>query len=133
MNYHPLYLILSYGIGFFLASVAGAIGFYSIHINGVSYSDSISAIMLTTRNADLDALAKGKSLGSDPLPQNIKETKLKFGPLISQQDHEKVGNGDPSQNIAFGFEGNVGELKKGGKYVLISVVIVGGYKKCVWQ
>ncbi|KAF7881076.1 uncharacterized protein EAF02_006967 [Botrytis sinoallii] len=76
--YHPLYLVLSYSIGFFLASLCGAIGFYSMHVNGVSHSNSFSAIMLITRNADLDILAREKSLGSDPLPKSIKNTKLRL-------------------------------------------------------
>ncbi|TEY50434.1 hypothetical protein BOTCAL_0276g00150 [Botryotinia calthae] len=115
--YHPLYLILSYGIGFLLASLAALTGLYSIYTNGVSHSNSFSAIMLTTRNADLDILARGKSLASDPLPENIKNTRLRFGLLISKQGFEKMGHDDSPRNIAFGFEGSVGELKKGGKYV----------------
>ncbi|THV54258.1 hypothetical protein BGAL_0031g00320 [Botrytis galanthina] len=115
--YHPLYLVLSYSIGFFLASLCGAIGLYSMHVNGVSHSNSFSAIMLTTRNPDLDILARGKSLGSDPLSKSIKNTKLRFGPLLSQQAPEKIGSDESPRHVAFGFEGNVDELKKGGKYI----------------
>lgn len=115
--YHPLYLVLSYSIGFFLASLCGAIGLYSMHVNGVSHSNSFSAIMLTTRNTDLDILARGKSLGSDPLSKSIKNTKLRFGPLLSQQAPEKIGSDESPRHVAFGFEGNIDELKKGGKYI----------------
>ncbi|KAF7948498.1 uncharacterized protein EAE97_003909 [Botrytis byssoidea] len=115
--YHPLYLVLSYSIGFFLASLCGAIGLYSMHVNGVSHSNSFSAIMLTTRNPDLDILARGKSLGSDPLSKSIKNTKLRFGPLLSQQAPDKIGSDESPRHVAFGFEGNVDELKKGGKYI----------------
>ncbi|KAF7901718.1 uncharacterized protein EAF01_007017 [Botrytis porri] len=115
--YHPLYLVLSYNIGFFLASLCGAIGLYSMHLNGISHSNSFSAIMLTTRNPDLDILARGKSLGSDPLSKSIKNTKLRFGPLISQHGPEKRGSDDSPRHVAFGPEGSVDELKKDGKYM----------------
>ncbi|TGO21985.1 hypothetical protein BPAE_0189g00170 [Botrytis paeoniae] len=115
--YHPLYLVLSYSIGFFLASLSGAIGLYSIYVNGVSHSNSFSAIMLTTRNSDLYTLAKGKSLRSDPLSKSIKNTKLRFGLLVSQHGPENRGSDDSPRHVAFGFEGSVDELKKGGKYV----------------
>ncbi|TGO79500.1 hypothetical protein BELL_0030g00030 [Botrytis elliptica] len=104
-------------IGFFLASLCGAIGLYSMHANGVSHSNSFSAIMLTTRNSDLDILARGKSLGSDPLPKSIKNPKLRFGPLVSQQAPEKIGSDESPRHVAFGFEGSVDELKKCGKYI----------------
>ncbi|KAF5873500.1 uncharacterized protein Bfra_004961ia [Botrytis fragariae] len=115
--YHPLYLVLSYSIGFFLASLCGAIGLHSMHVNGVSHSNSFSAIMLTTRNPDLDILARGKSLGSDPLSKIIKNTKLRFGPLVSQHGPEKRESDDSPRHVAFGLEGSVDELKKGGKYI----------------
>ncbi|KAF7874063.1 hypothetical protein EAF04_002735 [Stromatinia cepivora] len=115
--YHPLYLILSYSIGFLFASLSGIIGLYSTYVNGVSHSNSFSTIMLTTRNADLDILARGKSLGSDPLPKSIKKTRLRFGPLVSKQGLEKTGPDGFLRHVAFGLEGSVGELKKGGKYI----------------
>ncbi|KAF7937249.1 uncharacterized protein EAE98_001563 [Botrytis deweyae] len=70
--------------------------------------------MLTTRNSDLDILARGKSLGSDPLPKSIKNPKLRFGPLVSQQAPEKIGSDESPRHVAFGFEGSVDELKKCG-------------------
>ncbi|KAF7897152.1 hypothetical protein EAF00_005380 [Botryotinia globosa] len=115
--YHQLYLVLSYSIGFFLASLCGAIGLYSLHVNGVSHSNSFSAIMLTTRNPDLDVLAIGESLGSDPLSKSVKTPKLRFGPLLSQRGFEKRISNNSPRHVAFGLEGSVDALKKGGKYM----------------
>lgn len=64
--YRPLFLILSYGVGFLFTFIAAVVGLYSIHLNGVSYSSLFSTFLATTRNSDLDALTSGASLGADP-------------------------------------------------------------------
>lgn len=84
--------------------------------------------MLTTRNADSDMLARGKSLASDSPPENIKNSRLGFGPLVSKQRLEKMGLDSSPRNIAFRFEfeGSVGEPVKGGKYVWCNERSLGG-------
>ncbi|KAF7930097.1 hypothetical protein EAE99_004290 [Botrytis elliptica] len=70
--------------------------------------------LVLSYRSDLDILARGKSLGSDPLPKSIKNPKLRFGPLVSQQAPEKIGSDESPRHVAFGFEGSVDELKKCG-------------------
>jgi hypothetical protein len=116
--YHPLYLVLSYGIGPLFTSMAAVISLYSIWINGVSHSMSFSALMATTRNPDLDRLTHGSSLGAAPLKTYIENMRLRFGPLLSKHKDAR----DPQEeggvpHIAFGFEQSVGYLKKGAKHV----------------
>jgi hypothetical protein len=83
-QYHPLYLLISYGVALFLSSIAAIVGFYSLHSNGISHSASFSAIVATTRNPELDSLTKASSLGADLPNTDIKKTKLRFGPLLSR-------------------------------------------------
>jgi len=121
-QYHPLYLFLSYGIGFFFASVAAIIGIYAMIDNGVSHSAAFSTIIATTRNPDLDSLTRGASLGAEPLPKDIKKVKLRFGPLLRTHKVEEIGEkqgkeSEEAQHIAFGFEKTVGTLRKGASYV----------------
>ncbi|KAF2195674.1 hypothetical protein K469DRAFT_744184 [Zopfia rhizophila CBS 207.26] len=120
-EYHPLYLLLSYGIGFLFALIAAAIGILAIIENGVSHSAAFSAIIATTRNPELDALTRGASLGAEPLPKEIQMVKLRFGPLLNTYDAEGEGEQQDigSENvphIAFGFEKSVGRLQKGALY-----------------
>ncbi|KAM3151156.1 hypothetical protein ABEW05_008487 [Botrytis cinerea] len=77
--YHPLYLILSHDIGSLLASLAALIRLYPIYTNGVSHSNSFPAIVLTTPNADLDVLARGKSSASAALPEECQKLKMEIG------------------------------------------------------
>ncbi|KAF7907531.1 uncharacterized protein EAF01_005117 [Botrytis porri] len=116
--YRPLFLILSYGIGFLFTSIAVIIGLHSIHVNGVSYSSLFSTILATTRNADLDALTSGASLDADPLAKNIKQTKLKFGPVLGKEGMcQSSVPGCGVSHIASGLEGTIRDLKKRGQYL----------------
>ena len=122
-QYHPLYLLISYGVALFLASIAAIVGFYSLHSNGISHSASFSAIVATTRNPELDSLTKASSLGADPPNTDIKKTKLKFGPLWSRvselRDEGRLNTQVTEEvpHVAFGLEDSVGQLKKGRLYI----------------
>ncbi|KAF7943118.1 hypothetical protein EAE96_011060 [Botrytis aclada] len=66
-------------------SIASSIAFMIIktstlsHIsNGVAHSTAFSAIVVTTRNPELDALSKGHYMGSLPLESETAKTKLRF-------------------------------------------------------
>ncbi|ATZ48314.1 hypothetical protein BCIN_03g05400 [Botrytis cinerea B05.10] len=112
--YRPIFHILLYGIGFLFTSIAAIIGLRSMYIDGVSYFRLFSTILTTTRNADLDVLTSGASLGVDPLAKNIEQTKLKFGPVLGEQEISQSSvPGCGVLHIAFGLEGTFGDLKKG--------------------
>jgi hypothetical protein len=121
-QYHPFYLFLSYGLALLLSFIAALIGFYSLYLNGVSHSNSFSAIIATTRNPELDLLSTRSSLGADPREVDLQNIKLKFGPLLNPID-ELRNKGEICRHVteqvlhvAFGFEGNVGKLRKGALY-----------------
>lgn len=122
-QYHPLYLLISYGVALFLSLIAAIVGFYSLQSNGISHSASFSAIIATTRNPELDSLTKASSLGADPPNTDIKKTKLRFGPLLSRigesRDKGKLDTEVTEEipHVAFGLEDSVGQLKKGGLYI----------------
>jgi hypothetical protein len=120
--YHPLYLLLSYGLALLFSSIAALIGFYSMHLNGVFHSNSFSAIVATTRNPELSGVTGRSSLGADPIQADAGNRMLKFGPLLAVTDglKNKVGPNvrvtEGAPHVAFGFEENVGQLRKGEKY-----------------
>lgn len=82
------------------------IGAFALWSNGITSNTSFSAILLTTRNADLDALAQGHCLGADPLPDEIAGVKLRFGRLT---------RGEPASHAGFGVRGTVTAVEKGDK------------------
>jgi hypothetical protein len=122
-QYHPFYLFLSYGLALLLSFVAALVGFYSLYLNGVSHSNSFSAIIATTRNMELDSLSTRSSLGADPRKVDLQNTRLKLGPLLNPIDEprnkgEVYGHvTDEVPHVAFGFEENVGKLRKGALYI----------------
>ncbi|PHH90682.1 hypothetical protein CDD83_2938 [Cordyceps sp. RAO-2017] len=81
------------------------VGALALWRNGITSSASFSTILCTTRNPDLDTLARGHSLGADPLPDDIAGVKLKFGYL-------QAGDGKPVGHAGFGLQGTVTTVKK---------------------
>jgi hypothetical protein len=122
-QYRPFYLFLSYGLALLLSFIAALIGFYSMYMNGVSHSNSFSAMIATTRNPELDSLSIRSSLGADPRNMDPQNTRLKFGPLLNPIDELKNNPGEYSHvidgvpHVSFGFEENVGKLRKGALYI----------------
>jgi hypothetical protein len=121
-QYHPFYLLFSYGLALLFSSIAAMIGFWAMHLNGVSHSMNFSAIVATTRNPELDALTGRSSLGADPVENKAENVRLKFGPLLNQTEELKDKQGADVRltkkvpHIAFGSEEHVGQLRKGGIY-----------------
>lgn len=70
----------------------------------LSAARSVSSILLTTRDKAFDRLARECSLGSDTLPGEIAEMRLRFGRLKSE---------GLTEYAAFGAEGTVNRLRKG--------------------
>jgi hypothetical protein len=121
-QYHPFYLLLSYGLALLFSSIAAMIGFWAMHLNGVSHSMNFSAIVATTRNPELDALTGRSSLGADPVENKAENVRLKFGPLLNHTEELKDKGGadvrltEKIPHIAFGLEEHVGRLRKGEIY-----------------
>lgn len=83
--------------------------------NGVAHSSTFSAIVLTTRNEELDELSQGHSLGATPLDENVAGVKLRFGELLQHRQRE-TGMSGSAAHVGFGTEQNVSAMRKGGKY-----------------
>ncbi|KAF2138914.1 uncharacterized protein K452DRAFT_275818 [Aplosporella prunicola CBS 121167] len=103
-SYNPLDLLISYVVGVVVALVAIIVGFWALFLNGYSAGSSFSTILLTTRNPNLDDIAAGQCLGSQPLDRNFQKMKLQFG---------IVGRKDGVDHAAFGIRGTVNKLRKG--------------------
>ncbi|KUJ06311.1 uncharacterized protein LY89DRAFT_633084 [Mollisia scopiformis] len=113
-QYNSRNLIISYSIAIFFALISLCVGFYSVLANGVVHSTAFSAMMATTRNSELDMLSTGHSLGAVPLATEMSGVKLRFGVLVKNGVVEEDRDG--ARHIGFGFEEDVLQLRKGGKY-----------------
>lgn len=100
--YERLTLITAYLASLSVVLLWMGVGTMALWRNGIASSANFSALLCTTRNPDLDALARGHSLGADPLPDDIARVKLKFGRL-------HVGGGEPAVHAAFGTTVNKGD------------------------
>ncbi|MCJ1356874.1 MAG: hypothetical protein MMC33_006870 [Icmadophila ericetorum] len=71
--------------------------------------------MATTRNAKLDELCKGSSLGAEPLAKDLSKIKLQFGVMTDEKEGlvEHVWERGRIKHVGFGIEGNVQNLEKG--------------------
>jgi hypothetical protein len=110
-QYNSRNLILSYSIAVGVTIFSIIIGTYATITNGVSHSTSFSAMIATTRNPQLDRLVEGSSFGALPLEKEMRKTKLKFGELMGDGREKGV-----TGHVGFGFEDNVLNLRKNGKY-----------------
>lgn len=98
-------LVISYATAAALALATVALGGYTFKQNGVSHASSFSAIVATTRNPELDALAEGHCLGALPLSEDFGRMRLRFG--IFGSSSEKT------RHVAFGLDKSVQSLEKG--------------------
>lgn len=71
--------------------------------NDESYDNSFSVFMLTTRNDSLDGLSRGQSMGSMPLDNTVRDTKLMFG-LLAGKARDRGGNSAQSLKARFRLE-----------------------------
>ncbi|KAL4926437.1 uncharacterized protein BDV17DRAFT_293646 [Aspergillus undulatus] len=106
-TYNDRNLFLAYGVALGVTIASTIVGFLALHKNGVTHSTSFSAALLTTRNPELDGLAFGHCLGSDPLEKEVGRVRLRFGELNGPQGH---------RHAAFGVKGSVSTLLKGEAY-----------------
>lgn len=71
-------------------------------MNGVASDTAFATMLLTTRNQDLDEIAKGYNMGAVGLTGGVEDIKLRFGIVGGEGGH-----------AAFGREENVRLLKRG--------------------
>lgn len=110
-RYDKQNLLISYAAATSLTLLAVAVGIYSLLSNGVAHSMAFSAIMATTRNAGLDSLSEGQSLGALPLDDQVKDVKLRFGGM-SDEHSSRDG-----RRLGFGFEHGVQPIEKFDRYI----------------
>lgn len=103
-SYDKTTLLATYAASILVVLLWIGIGGIALWSNGTVSSTSFSTILLTTRNTHLDNLARGYSLGSNALPDEIADVRLKFGRV----DNERL-----AEQAAFGIEGTVTTLQKG--------------------
>jgi hypothetical protein len=77
--YHSKNLLISYALAISFALFSITLGAIAYRSNGVSHNKTFSAILTSTRDMGLTDLFHEQRLGRLPLPDEIKNTKLKFG------------------------------------------------------
>ncbi|EFQ93601.1 hypothetical protein CFE70_010171 [Pyrenophora teres f. teres 0-1] len=108
-EYLPCNLWLAYGIAIVLAFLSILLGLRAVWLNGVCHDNSFSSIMAATRNAYLDQLTLGHSLGATPMGKEILRTRLKFGVLGQEGESGEKGG----YRAGFGVGDTVHLLEKG--------------------
>jgi hypothetical protein len=82
---------------------------------------------------DLDSLIYGGPLGAEPLHTDLKNAKLRFGPLEGSGqglEGRLFGNGKEIPHVAFGFEKRVGRLRKWSLYIWRKELYVSDERSC---
>lgn len=106
--YAPLPLLAAYATAAAISLLCLLAGARAYAANGFSGSRSFSAIMLTTRNTDLDRLVEGHCLPARPVEKGLRATQLRYGTLAAK---EKSVAGQ--EHAAFGFVGTVRTVRRG--------------------
>lgn len=100
-SYNERYLLAAYLTAVILTLVCITVGLAALMDNGFTGSTVFSAMLLTTRNPDLDRLAENNYLGEKPLPKVVGKTRLQFG---------IIGTRETMPHAGFGLEGTVRPL-----------------------
>ncbi|KAI0845703.1 hypothetical protein F5Y00DRAFT_245797 [Daldinia vernicosa] len=100
--YNSVTLVATYSTAVVVTLLCICVGFAALLSNGYTSSTAFSAVLLTTRNPDLDRLSTGNTLGAKPLPNPIRDTKLRFGMLRTEGSESQTG---------FGLDGTVTPLE----------------------
>jgi hypothetical protein len=106
--YGPTALLGAYMSALAVTIACVVVGFFALRQNGVPQNNSFSSVLMTTRNPELDRLAVGHCLGSEPLKGDIDKVLLQFG--------EVEGANLRHRHAAFGSKGSVTALSKGEDY-----------------
>ncbi|KAF3935850.1 hypothetical protein ABW19_dt0202721 [Dactylella cylindrospora] len=94
-RYRPKTLYLGYIISGSITLAGCLLSMLFITITGHSFSNTLSTVIRASRNRDLDNLITGfYTDGSDPLPEKLAETRIKFSPnysgLVAGDDSWKI-------------------------------------------
>ncbi|KAI2783856.1 hypothetical protein F4815DRAFT_458231 [Daldinia loculata] len=100
--YNSITLLATYSSAVVVTLLCICVGFAALLSNGYTSSTAFSAVLLTTRNPDLDRLSTDNTLGAKPLPHPIRDTKLRFGILRTEGSESQAG---------FGLDGTVTPLE----------------------
>lgn len=99
-NYHNVYIYsasklwLAYGSAILASAAAVVAGLLALRANGVSYTDSFSTALRTTRNAELTVSIHRLDIGGhDPLPRYLADAEVTFRNI----DVEVAGRGTAEQ------------------------------------
>lgn len=90
-TYHRAPLLISYSLATGFALLAVLLGAWAYRENGCSHSRSFSAILASTRAANLAGLFHDELMGRLPLHENVQRTRLEFGPWKSELVGEEEG------------------------------------------
>jgi hypothetical protein len=90
-TYHSRNLLLSYGIALLFAFIACLLGSFAYWANGASCSRSFSAVLVSTRAAELSQLFRAELMGQLLLHENAERTRLAFERW--RRDGEKSSGG----------------------------------------
>lgn len=96
-------LILVYGLAVACALVASVAGFFALGRNGMASTQTVSAMIRTTRNRTLDeCIAGGDRLGGDSMSKELKKVELRFGVLKTSK----------TSSFAMGVKGEISPIKR---------------------
>ncbi|KAF3065783.1 Formylmethionine deformylase-like protein [Daldinia childiae] len=107
--YNSVTLLITYSSAVVVTLLCICVGFAALLSNGYTSSTAFSAVLLTTRNPDLDRLSTDNTLGAKPLPHPIRDTKLRFGILRTEGSEPQAG---------FGLDGTVTPLENMASVIL---------------
>lgn len=108
-SYNWRNLLLAYAIAVCATAACAVVGLQALAANGYSAETTFSSILLTTRNAYLDDLARGHCLGERPLAKDVGDMRLRYGILRSQAYDAAV----KGPHACFGLADDVRQLKRG--------------------
>ena len=106
--YQAKTLWITYGVALAATAVCLVLGGMALRENGVTSSTAFSTVLLTTRNGDLDVLARGRELGSKPLSDDIAGVRMRFGYLMGEEE-----SGHGHRHMGFGLDGTVAPIGRG--------------------
>lgn len=113
-SYDSRPLLVAYGLQIFFALLAVLLGVWAYKENGHSHSRSFSAILASTRAANLADVFHDELMGRLPLHENAQTARLKFGPwgseLVGEEEGRRRSNaGERAGGWGFQYSGYTGD------------------------
>jgi hypothetical protein len=110
-SYRSRLLLVGYVTTGVLVSFCLSIGLYALVKNGIAHNNGFSGMVSVTRNMELDRMFEGYSTGTLSLASSLQSVRLRMG-VVSAEG----ANGEGVGHVAFGSEGEVTSMRKGGTY-----------------